>query len=272
MTHPETQRHWNRYYGKYAGIVTDNADPENLGRMKVQVPSIYGPEPETWARPCFPFGHFYVPAVGTKLWVEFEGGDTNYPIWVGIWYANGEVPPEGALSPPDNRMIKTPSGHTIQLVDKDGEEKIIINHKKNSFLSVTKEGSIVIANDKGSLLNLDSDKATATLMEQHGNLLTMDSDGVLLVNKNGVVLEMKGDNVRIMSAGNVQISGKNVIIQGQTVGIGEGAMEPTILGLTFVGMYAAHTHATAVGPTGPPLPPVPPGPTSPVLTQVTKVK
>ncbi|MFN7997429.1 MAG: phage baseplate assembly protein V [Bryobacteraceae bacterium] len=268
---PEAQRHWNRYYGKYAGVVVDNADNRQLGRVQVTVPTIFADAP-VWARPCFPFGHFQVPPVGAKVWVEFEAGDTQFPIWVGIWYADGEVPAEAAITPPDDRVIQTPSGHTIELMDKDGEEKIVIKHKKNSYFSVTKDGSIVIANDKGSYLNLNSDKESATLMEQHQNVLTMNSDGVLLVNKNGVVLEMKGDNVRILAAGNVQISGKNVIVQGQSVGIGEGAAEPTLLGMTFLTAYATHTHGTALGPSTPPIPPVVPAPGSPFLTTVTKVK
>jgi len=262
----------HRYYGKYAGIVNDNKDELKRGRVQVLVPSIFGPATMVWARPCFPFGHFQVPPEGAKVWVEFEAGDTGYPIWVGVWYADGDVPPEANITPPDNRVIQTPSGHTIELMDKQGEEKIVIRHKKNSFLSVTKDGSVVISNDKGSFLNLDSAESAATLMEQHGNLLNMSSDGIVMVNKNGVAVEMKGDNLRVLSNGTVQISAKKVLIQGQSVGIGEGAAEPTLLGLTFLGMYAAHTHVSPVGPTGPPLPPIVPVPGSPPLTTVTKVK
>jgi hypothetical protein len=270
MYAPALLQHAGKYYGKYAGIVTKNdQDTAKKGHVVVKVPTVFGDQVEMEARPCFPFGHFWVPAVGTKVWVEFEAGDPQYAIWVGVWYADGEVPAKAALAPPDNRVMHTPSGHMIEVTDKKDEEKIVIRHMKNSFLSVDKEGSIVVSNQKGSFLNLDSKNQSTTLMEQHGNLITMSSDGVLIVNDKGVSVEIKGDNVRILAAGNIQLSGKKILIQGQTVGIGENAMEPTLLGQTFLISYAAHTHATAVGPSGPPVPPAIP---MQVLTQVTKVK
>src|SRR5690349_16118403 len=120
--HPDLQRHVGKFYGKYSGIVTDNEDPDNLGRIKVKVPSVLE-DVEVLARPCLPFGHFYVPAVGAKIWLEFEAGDPRFPLWVGAWYPTGTTPPEAAIQPPDNRVIQTPSGHTIELMDKKDEEK-----------------------------------------------------------------------------------------------------------------------------------------------------
>src|SRR6266850_6876277 len=125
----DLQRHAGKYYGKYSGEVTDVADTEFFGRIKVKVPAVFGADVEVRARPCFPYGHFFVPPTGTKVWVEFECGDTHYPLWVGTWYPQGKSPADAAISPPENRVIQTASGHTVQIFDKDGEEKIVIKHK-----------------------------------------------------------------------------------------------------------------------------------------------
>src|SRR5438128_10738827 len=100
---PDLQRHSGRYYGKYSGEVTKNEDDDKLGRIIVKVPSIFGKDTEVQARPCLPYGHFFIPAVGTMVWIEFEAGDIRFPIWVGTWYPTGKVPQQAAIKPPDNR-------------------------------------------------------------------------------------------------------------------------------------------------------------------------
>src|ERR1700759_4406252 len=97
--HPQATAHM---YGKYSGTVIDNADPQQVGRLLVEVPSVLADVP-VWARPCFPYGHFFVPAQDARVWVEFEGGDLSYPIWVGTWFADGEVPPDAQSESPFNR-------------------------------------------------------------------------------------------------------------------------------------------------------------------------
>jgi uncharacterized protein involved in type VI secretion and phage assembly len=99
----------SRFFGKYRGTVTDNADPKQKGRVKVSVPSVMPPGLETWAMPCVPYagdqvGLFGIPAVGAGVWVEFEMGDLSFPIWVGCFWADGEAP--GGANP-DVKLFKT---------------------------------------------------------------------------------------------------------------------------------------------------------------------
>jgi hypothetical protein len=114
------------YFGKYSGIVADNLDPENLGRLQVKVPTIFTPDEVVMARPALPYGVFFVPEPGDKVWIEFEGGDTGLPLWTGVQYVAGEWPDEGKANPPQKRVIKTPSGHVMVFNDKGGEEGIVI--------------------------------------------------------------------------------------------------------------------------------------------------
>jgi uncharacterized protein involved in type VI secretion and phage assembly len=86
----------SRYFGKYRGTVVDNADPTHKGRVKVHVPAVLGGL-QVWAMPCVPYagnavGFLSIPAAGAGVWVEFEGGDPSFPIWVGCFWADNEAP------------------------------------------------------------------------------------------------------------------------------------------------------------------------------------
>jgi hypothetical protein len=73
-------------YGVYRGVVIDNVDPEGLSRLRVQVPQLLGTVPTDWAWPSLPIAvGVSVPAVNDPVWVMFEAGDINRPVWVGIW-------------------------------------------------------------------------------------------------------------------------------------------------------------------------------------------
>jgi uncharacterized protein involved in type VI secretion and phage assembly len=86
----------SRYLGKYRGTVSDNSDPTGRGRLQVRVPGVLG-DLAVWAMPCVPYagagvGFYSLPESGTGVWVEFEGGDPSYPIWVGCFWADGQLP------------------------------------------------------------------------------------------------------------------------------------------------------------------------------------
>lgn len=74
------------YLGKYKGIVKDIQDPEQRGRIKVSCPEVLGNLTSKWALPCLPPNIYAVPPVGSWVWVEFEGGRKDSPIWSGCWY------------------------------------------------------------------------------------------------------------------------------------------------------------------------------------------
>ena len=85
------------FYGKYRGTVTENSDPSMLGRIRAKVQDVLGSNDSGWALPSLPYagkgvGLFLVPPVGASVWIEFEHGDPDYPIWSGCFWATGEVP------------------------------------------------------------------------------------------------------------------------------------------------------------------------------------
>jgi hypothetical protein len=98
------------HYGKYRGKVENNIDPLQLGRLQVSAPAVLGEGTLSWAMPCVPYGgngvgFFAIPPVGANVWVEFEGGDPDWPIWSGCFWGTGEVPAQPALA--EMKVFKT---------------------------------------------------------------------------------------------------------------------------------------------------------------------
>ena len=133
-----------KFYGKYRGVVIDVEDPEGLGRIKVQVPPVYGDEDSGWALPCAPFGGpdmgvFMLPEVDANVWVEFEQGDPSFPIWCGGWWSTGSDVPSGATW--QQRIIKSATGHSIVL-DDDADE-IRIEHSGGAKIVFSSDGILI---------------------------------------------------------------------------------------------------------------------------------
>lgn len=205
------QRVERRFYGKYRGLVVDNHDPESLGRLTVRVPSVLGPEVVTgWAMPCVPYGgdrnqgFLCIPEPGAGVWVEFEEGDLEFPIWVGTFWSkpdgDSELPKpnnadgseqERVQSPPTRKIMKTRKGHTIQLEDKDDEEMILIIQK---------------------------------IDEEKYNVITMDKEGIKITDAQGSFIEMKENAFNIFSKAPFKIdaSGQPIVMIGDTVDFNKG--------------------------------------------------
>lgn len=131
-----------RHYGKYRGIVSDNQDPKNQGRLRARVPEVLGEVETGWALPVAPYagdgeGLFTVPPVGAGVWIEFEAGDPSCPIWSGCWWGGGQVPDQAT---PEQKVIKTAAGHTITLSDESGSEKVEIVDKAGSKILLDQSG------------------------------------------------------------------------------------------------------------------------------------
>ena len=131
-----------RYYGKHRGLVTDNQDPRNLGRLRARVPEVLGDVESGWALPCMPYtgngtGHYTVPEPGTGVWIEFEAGDPSRPIWTGCWWGDDQLPENNAGTPatPPVKIIRSEQGlmitfdddsQTIHLSDDNGRNMLEI--------------------------------------------------------------------------------------------------------------------------------------------------
>ncbi len=242
-----------RRFGKFRGIVTDNKDPQKRGRLKLRVPSVLGDQETDWALPCLPLGGlkeqglFLVPEVGAQGWVEFEEGDINRPIWTGtFWQQESDVPQEAAKEEPTTRVLKTPTGHTLQFDDEEGKERFRLYHPKGAEVTIDENGSIKVTDAKESSLTLDANAGKIVLEDTNGNTLTMSSSSTIVEDSNGNKIEM--------GPSGINIKGQQVVIEGTQVMLGGQGGEPVIKGQSFLTLFATHVHPSAMGPTGPPVP------------------
>lgn len=131
----------DQYFGKYSAIVRDNRDAGKLGILQVSVPTIFPPDELVPARAALPYGMFFVPENDTQIWVEFEGGDTQFPIWTGVQHIAGTWVPEAAKNPPTVRAFKTPAGHLLIFDDTSGSESVVLTDGKHAHqLTFDKDG------------------------------------------------------------------------------------------------------------------------------------
>jgi uncharacterized protein involved in type VI secretion and phage assembly len=148
--------------GKYRGVVVNNVDPMQIGRIQASVPDLAGLIPGTWAMPCLPLagintGLFTVPPIGAGVWIEFERGNADYPIWVGgYWGTAAEVPAMSHIVPPgvSGITLQTTLKNGIVISDVPGPTGgILIQTTAGAMISVSDTG-IIISNGKGAVISM----------------------------------------------------------------------------------------------------------------------
>jgi hypothetical protein len=144
----------------------NNEDLERRGRLLVQVPDVTGLPPSTWAMPCVPFtgkqsGMWVLPQIGTGVWVEFEQGNPDYPIWTGCWWATpADVPvlAQAALPLLPNIVLQT-GGQTTLCLSDNPAVGITIKNALGAMLIINEAG-ILISNGKGAMITLTANAVT----------------------------------------------------------------------------------------------------------------
>lgn len=173
-----------RFYGKYRGKVLENIDPLFLGRISASVPAV-SDMPTGWALPCTPYaglqvGLYLIPPIGANVWIEFEGGDPDYPIWTGCFWEEGEVPLEAP--PPGMSILKTEcitlilndepgaGGVTLEVIEPAVETPLTITINSTGIEIVTEELVSITCNtmsvEAEAELNLTSAGVISTEAEE----------------------------------------------------------------------------------------------------------
>jgi uncharacterized protein involved in type VI secretion and phage assembly len=160
--------------GVAVGVVTNNKDPDNLGRVRVKFPWFSENDESQWARVATLMGGkdrgtVFLPEVDDEVLVAFERGDVRRPYIVGALWNGVDTPPKEFENDGKNnvRLIKSRSGHLIKLDDTDGGEKIEVVDKsgKNSIVIDTKENTITITADKDIVLEAPQGKISLSAKE-----------------------------------------------------------------------------------------------------------
>lgn len=147
------------FFGKYRGTVINNVDPMQMGRLMVQVPDVSNVLPSTWAMPCLPFagiqsGMYAIPAIGSGVWIEFEQGNSDYPIWVGcFWGSAAEIPALALAGPPgvQSVVLQTTGQNTLMISDVPGPTGgILLKSNTGAMIAINALG-ITITNGAATI-------------------------------------------------------------------------------------------------------------------------
>ena len=194
-----------RFYGVTIGVVTNNQDPDGLGRVKVSLPWLSDEDESNWARVVTPMagnerGIYFLPEVDDEVLVAFEHGQMEFPFVIGaLWNGNDKPPASNDDGENNERTIKSRSGHIIRFLDKEGEEKIEIIDKseKNSIVISSSDDTITITAE--SDLTIQSNSGT----------LKLSGNGVEIESQAAVTIKGSQD-VDVKSDANVNVKGSMI--------------------------------------------------------------
>jgi len=282
-----------KYYGLYPARVIDNSDPENRGRVRAVCPAVNQTKKENisgsaWMVPCMNglgidpdtgqmTGIFHPPDEGMNIWVSFQFGDPEYPVYMGGWMTTKEKTDTFKSDDEEGlgahkKGIRTKTGHFLRFNDDPEKLEITISRgdgkgqPTSQFFSFTKEGHTLITNKLGSYLYMNAEDKELSLanVDEDGKVLSqfmLGNDKISMVTKSGGAFGIDGKNIVLTGDNVVADCSKQFSANAGTVMLGKGAKEPVIRGNKFVMGYALiHQHTTTapgaptlVGPTPPPM-------------------
>lgn len=181
------------------GIVSDLDDPERLGRVRVTYPTL-DDQVSDWARLVSPMagkerGFFFRPEVDDEVLVAFEEGDPRRPYILGALWSKPDQPPpdDGQASQNNWRFIRSRSGHIIklddtsggekiELIDKDGQRRVVIDSANQKIQVICEQGDIEVQAGSGSV----TIEATTVTVKASGNM-SLEAGGNLKLEARGQV-------------------------------------------------------------------------------------
>ena len=174
----------NRIQGVVIGVVTNNEDPDGMGRVKVKFPWLSDEDESNWARIASPMagkerGIYFLPEVDDEVLVAFEHGDMRFPYIIGSLWNGMDSPPATNDDGMNNvRMIKSRSGHVISLNDEDGKEKIEI---------------------------IDKNNANSIVIDAAENTITVTADKDITISAPQGVITLDGENIEIKASADIKV-------------------------------------------------------------------
>jgi hypothetical protein len=166
---------FGRYYSCYRAYVADNEDPDGLQRLKLVIPQIGGnQEYNYWAYPKGVFfgpnyGSQVLPQKGDVVWVEFECGSPEVPIWSHGHPGKDEYPKDQDLRDVKCYWFRTPEGNLVKLYDT--KNLIHIENTTGNYSEINEEGHSLVTDKQISLGSLNKAKEPAVLGDTAMDLL-----------------------------------------------------------------------------------------------------
>lgn len=225
------------FLGKYRGAVADVNDPRRLGRIQVTVPEVLGDSRLAWAMPCVPYagrgiGLIALPPVGAHVWVEFEAGDPEFPVWTGCFWGEGELP--AATTPGTNvlrvgdvTLVSTdPRRGTGVAVPAAAPGQAVTELTLASTGSGWAAGGRPVISIGGQEVKIVLGTLSITLQAKDGAVTVAQGAGHVTVRSDAIELSLSPSSVRVeRTAATVTSAGAEVSVAPATVKLAIGASQ-----------------------------------------------
>ncbi len=209
------------FYGKYRGKVENNIDPKRMGRIQVSVPAVTGAGRLSWAMPCAPYagkgvGFVAIPPISANVWVEFEGGNPDFPIWSGCFWGVGEMPVEA--STPQTYLFKT-AEVSVKMLDVPGAAGFSVETLAGMKIEIGPEG-VSVDNGQGSSITISPEGVE--IKQSQGSTVKLGPQGIQIDNGQGGAIELAPQGIQIDNG-----KGGTIDLEGPKVAINKSALEVT---------------------------------------------
>lgn len=193
-----------RYYGKFRGKVINSIDPENRGRIAVTVAGVTGQNTSTWALPAAPYaepsqGLLVIPQPGASVWIEYEHGDPDYPIWTGgFWDQTEQLPQAASVITPGTRGFALEADGTRLTLAADRSEAggIVLETEGKARVQVHRDK--LVLDNAGAKVTLES--SGLTLEHGSGSLTLKVGNNKITISQSGISLEVGPSKIELTSA------------------------------------------------------------------------
>jgi uncharacterized protein involved in type VI secretion and phage assembly len=215
---PQDPHESGKVYGVVIGIVTNNKDPDKLGRVKVRFPWLSDTEESWWARIATMVagpdrGSYFLPEVDDEVLVAFDHGDVRFPYVIGALWNGRDAPPENNSDGENNlRVIRSRNGHVLKFDDTQSSEKVEV---------VSKSGHIVRLDDQSGdekIEVIDKNSRNKITIKSTDNSITIECDGKLTIKANGIDISSLTDvkiqantEMKLQANVNVSVSGSAMV-------------------------------------------------------------
>jgi hypothetical protein len=229
------------YFGIYAGKVETN--DAGAGVLGVKVPALFPAGEALDARPALPYGVLFLPEVGTKVWVQFEGGEPTLPLWTGVQQVGDEWPDDPAT--PDARTLRSLTDQRVVLDDTSGSEGVALVFGGKAHAVRLTDSGVVIEHDSGHTITLgDSD---VVIEHSSGNTVTLADSSVKVEHSQGSSVELTSSAATLkQGSSSVKADASGVTVSGTLVKLGPGSMPVVRMGDMGVGNLGAPVAITVV--------------------------
>jgi Type VI secretion system/phage-baseplate injector OB domain len=232
-----------KFFGKYRGKVANNKDPLNLGRIQVSVAAIFGEGRDSWAMPCTPYagvdiGFFAIPPVSANVWVEFEEGDPDYPIWSGCFWGENELPQNAKVEEPENVQVFRVKGITFTLSNLGDNKGLTIEVEdpvvKRPLKMVFNADGIEINNNNQTTIKIKED--VIELKNRDSSTVTIAQDNILIkegaieakLTQNSIELTCSPATMKLSTASGIELNNSPSNAKISASGIELGATPATV--------------------------------------------